>query len=831
MDGGAGRDTLNAHLNGFSGLFDAENPEIKNIEQYNLTVSKDGAHGGVDLARASGYDTLQNIDSRGDLYLGNVNVSEDGKAPTIALTKVRGDTEVTYDDEVDSVSVQNVTASKVGLHDDDANLRIDVDSGRIETLNLNVSNGVYLDLEGDADRIQNLNISGSGILELEGNSDFGYLETLDSTKYTGDLDLDVSGSEVLESVKTGAGDDRVVIHHNAADGDLVVNMGEGENILAIDSGSSPVFGATRLSNLKFAGTDTDGKVESVQTLELVNHVRLANDASLDLTGFDENLSTVLFDEGLDGYAKELAVNSPNADLTLASNDSFEDVDLHTNGITNLTVNVTGGNLDIDQLSSKEPDVDGVAVDAKLETLTLTQTADPLVSSYSALDITSDADHDISNLQTITSTATGSASVEIDASGVDADVNSLTSVKVTSTGSDAEVVLEGADGVVYEAGVQQIQGLSLSTSAGVSIGWPQYRTSGQVTFASDLFPGGILTIPYQTTVNSLFGLSNTAANHTAGAIADIIAELNSVDYGFTASSNAAGEIILTWNDASDEQHPAINLVAALTSATQGSVTAAQNPGANVAGEAEVPMESGTGFEALTDVVVDAQDGDADVELTDVYGSDDGLTVNVTATENAWIDLYNTGVTSVTAAAAHVDIDAAGDTVGNSLLTTISVTSVSADITLADNLVSFDTLDVLNVSDYLVADTSGADFGSLATGDFITYSIGATSDGIDLTTDVDFTGNAAREVYDFAGADIGEVVINGFTWGADPTAGDRLDLSAFANGAGQLAITDQGVGGNVVIEDLSGGVGDFGGSITIIGAGGSGTELAQFNIIFA
>src|SRR5690606_23423006 len=132
-------------------------------------------------------------------------------------------------------------------------------------------------------------------------------------------------------------------------------------------------------DVDLSGLDFTGGVANVQTLAIDDDVFLGADATLDLTGFDENLSTVLFDEGLDGDGWELEVISPNADLTLASNGSFEDVDLHTNGITNLTVNVTGGNLDIDQLSSFEFDAD-----AQLETLTLNQTSDAAFS-YSALD--------------------------------------------------------------------------------------------------------------------------------------------------------------------------------------------------------------------------------------------------------------------------------------------------------------------------------------------------------------------------------------------------------------------------------------------------------------
>ncbi|NYT57937.1 hypothetical protein H0A65_03270 [Alcaligenaceae bacterium] len=819
LDGGEGNDTLNAQLNGFSGLVDAENPEIKNIEQYNLTVSKDGAHGDLDLARASGYEVLQNIGSDGDLTLDNVNLMDNGKAAEIRLTDVRGDTDINYDSDVASFTEQTVTADKVGRDGNSVDLSIDLESGgSIETLNLDVSNGVYLNLEDAGADIEHLAITGNGPLDLTGEDDFENLVTLDSTEHTGDLNADVSGSEVLESVETGAGNDRVVIHHSTANGDLVVDMGEGENILAIDSGSSPVFGATRLSNLKFADTDSDGKVENVQTLELANKAFLFNNASLDLTGFDENLSTVLFDGGLDGNANELKVISPNADLTLASNDSFEDVDLHTNGITNLTVNVTGGNLDIDQLSSKEPDVDGVAVDAKLETLTLTQTADPLVSSYSALDITSDPTHDVSNLQTITSTATGNASVEVKATSADADVGSLTSVSVTSTDGDATLNLTGRAGSAAVAGVRQVEQFVVNVgNSGTQ--------AGNIVFTSGDLTGGVIATDYSEN-GGFFD-----PTRDDGSARDVANDLNaSADLSASVPTFLGvpvdNTVTVEWADFGAKEQ--LNVFSAV--ATSGTISS-PTPGFTTlitAGVTPKDMVAGDGFEALETATVVADD-DAYVNLTDVYGA---LALDVTAGDeagnNAYINLYNTEVTTVAAAAYHVDIDAAGNTVGNGSLTTITVSSTTADITLANNLTDFETLDVLNVSDWLVADTSGADFGS---GNIITYLIGDTGNDTDAIIDVDFTGNlATREIYDFAGGNIGEVQINGFTWGADPTAGDRLDLSDFASSAGELVFSNEA--GDLVITDLNDmGFGNFGGSITIVGAGAAANEFMTANVIYA
>lgn len=796
LDGRGGYDVLEAQLNGFAGLFDAENPVITNIEQYDLTVASDGAWGGLDLARASGYEVLHNLNSRGDLDLGNVNLSDEGDAPEIWLTNVRGDTDVYYDSGVSSVDVQNVVANRVGSATDTADLRVDVDntSSGINTLNLDVSGGVYLRLQSDAQRVENLNITGQGVLALTTSTNFVNLVALDSVGYTGNLNLDVSGSADLESVATGIGNDRVVVSNSAVDGELAVDMGEGENVLAV----AGVQDAATISDLDFTGG-----VENVQTLELTQSITLGGNGSLDLTGFDENLGTVLFDEGLDGNGNELTLTSPNADLVLASDGDFDDVDLHTVGVQNLTINVDNldGWLDIDNLSG-----------AELETLTLNQTnGDGAIW----LDIESDADHDVSALQSITATAAGDASVEIDATDADADVGSLTTVNVTAAG-DATLTLTGRAGSAAVAGVRQVEQFVVNVgNSGLQ--------EGQIVFASGDLTGGAIVTSYSE--NGGF-LNPTRDN---GSARDIAADLNTSP-DLTATSPtilgfpSGNTVTVEWVDFGAKEQ--LNVLSA--TATNGTIT---SPGTGTttlvtAGVTPEDMVEGEGFEALETISVIAESGDADVELTDVYGA---FTLEVVAGDDAWIDLYNTEVTTVTATAAdHVDIDVAGDTIGNRSLTTITVTSDSANITLEDDLSSFDVLDVSNVAINVTVDASGADFGSLALGEFITYEIGATNDGDNATTDVDFTANVAREVFSFVADDIGNVVITDFTWGNDPVAGDRLDLSAFASNAGQLVFSD--VAGDLVITDLAGGLSDFGGSITIVGAAGDAADVAAFNIIY-
>src|SRR5690606_4914888 len=121
------------------------------------------------------------------------------------------------------------------------------------------------------------------------------------------------------------------------------------------------------------------------------------------------------------------------------------------------------------------------------------------------------------------------------------------------------------------------------------------------------------------------------------------------------SSAAGKILITWDDPGAQSD--ISIVPAGTHATHGDLpTFSVDVSAAIPGEAEVPMEIGQGFEALTDIVVDAAE-DAEVDLTDVYGDVDGFTVNATAVEDVDVWLNNTGATEVTVSAgadAYIDV---------------------------------------------------------------------------------------------------------------------------------------------------------------------------------
>lgn len=785
LDGGGGDNTLVAELNGTG---TTANPRLSNIQTLELTsvqgvVFGIGGPGELDLSRATGVEEVWNIDSRNDLNVLNVT------APVlIGLDGVRGGTEFYVEYDADVVfETQEVVANNVGSPGSGP-VDLNIWMGNLEyltTLNLEVSNGVYMVLGEDANWMENFNISGSGALQLEGDDDFPRLVNLDSTQYTDDLNLDVSGSTVLESVATGDANDRVVVNNLAVDGGLSVDMGGGENTLAINDHGGGILNHNEISNLDFTGG-----VTNVQTLEFVDDVVFFNDGTLDLEGFDVPPATIQFVE-FDGNGNDFAIANAGPDLLLRASDEFETGggELTVDGVVHLTVESTGtGDSDVRLDNNVSGDV----------------------------------------LESLTVSAADDAEVELNSP---AGLSALRDVSVSAAGDDVNLRIYGDSGTAEVHGVHQVETISINVTGGPGI----FSTTSQGTIAlnSSDIDGGIVTAGYSTTVPG--GFSSGSFLHDVGAANDVAAVLDARTE-FDATSGLFDNVVtVTWADVGEQQ--GIQWFAPGSSATSGVLngvsTSIVTPGVN-----PIAMEAGSGFETLETVSVDAAD-DATVDLVDVYGN---FALVVTAGDDADIDLYNTEATSVSVTAVDfADVSIGGDTIGARSLTTVTVDANTADVTLGtadtdpngfaigNDFSSFTTLDVSSVTTHVNVDTSTADFQQAA-GQFVTYNIGATQDGTNAI-DVDFTGNEAREVFSFVGDDIGEVQLNDFTAGNDPVAGDRIDLSQFSNitSAGDLIFTDDLITNDLIITDLGGD--DFGGSIRLAGLAGQADDVASFNIIYA
>lgn len=789
LNGGGGFNELNAELNGTG---TTQNPTISNIQVYNLTALTGllGADAELDLGRATGYEQLWNRNSREDLTLWDV-----GEVAILGMDNVRdGSTyEVNYDNI--AVETQVVVANQSGAAGNRVELEINgVLGGDITTLDLVVSNGVYLRLDNDAADMDNLIISGSGILDLVGEDEFEFLQTLDSTMYDGDLDLDVSGSDILTSVMTGPGDDRVVVSNAAVDGDLEVDMGAGANTLAITGVVEPV---------DFDDLDFTGGVVNVQTLEFVDGFgwfgAFANETPvLDLDGLAD-LTTINFEGSIDiahDSGNTLQIDTAPTDLAINFNGGSIFTGLDINGTENLSI----GGTDVTFIGSASSlqGADLVNVDADVSG-----------------DLTLNMSDNLDNLETLAGTAGEDASVNLNSDGT--QLGALRTVNVT--GANATLNMTGAAGIAFVAGVNQTQTFAINvTGAG---GFPNSTSAGNVAFTSgDVLPGGVQSFAYATGP-FLFG-SNADPRHDWGAADDMAAGISGIT-GLSATSGAASnQFTVVWDEFGSFDPLAYQ--AGLSGGTTGSLDSVVQTGFT-AGSDQIEMEEGEGFESVETINVDAVDGDANVNLTDVYGS---FVLEVTATEDANVNLTNTNVTLATVSAGETaNVFVGGDTIGAWSLEVLTVVADEANVTLEGNMEDFTALNVADVTTSLTVDTSGAEF-SVGAGQYITYLIGATSDNDDSTVDVDFTGNAIREVYEFVGGDIGEVVITAFTSGADPMTGDRLDLSQLGvNSSGELIFTNDG--GDLVITSL--GDQDFTGSITLVGLAGDGADVSSFNIIYA
>ena len=801
LTGGGLEDTLNAELNNTG---TTHNPTMTGIEVYNLTsfAGPIFGSGNLDLDRASGYEQLWNRDSRADLTLINVRVDAEGNAPILGLSNVRESTyDVSYDDV--EVGTQFVVVDNVGTVQDDVNLDISgiVDEnglpGEMDTMELVVSGGVYLELEGQADGMSHLVIEGSGVLQLEGDHDFANLVTLLSTGYTGDLSLDVGRSLDLESVLTGVGNDRIEVNHAVVDGGLEVDLGAGVNTLAIDSGSWWDLDSDDINGLDFTGGTAN-----VQILAFDDDVELNKDAVLDLTGFDTDLTTIAFDEDLQGNGHMLTIaDSPNTALLMDVEGSLDWLHLNTGNLVDLTIDVAGAELDIDSLHGP---VDGGGDDlpAVLKTLSLIQGElhGEIYLDVNGLD-------NVGALEVVTANGNGDIYAEFDASANDADLDALKTIDLTAT-DDIELILTGNDGITPVAGVRASQTFEISVTGTVGL---NSVAAGHTYFTSGSLPVGFVDAAYST--GPYIGSTNVL--HDIEAAFDIANAFDAqADISATSFLNT---FTVVWDDFGPVNPLAYQ--SALSGSSSGSLNSVAQIG-SVAGVAEVEMVPGTGFDSLETIKVAAGvDDDADLEITDVYGQ---FILDASAGDDIYVDLFNTQATAVTLVAGDdIDLDIGGDTIGNWDLEVVTVEGLNVDVDMNDNLESFTTLDARSVTgtgSSLILDVSDADYGA---GSIVTYMIGDTGT---VTSDA----NGAREIWAFDGTDIGNVMITGFNEGPDPSIGDRLDLSAFGiTGAGQLVFTN--AGGNLEITSL--GEAKFDGTITLVGLAGDAADVANFNIIYA
>ncbi|CAH1660783.1 conserved hypothetical protein [Hyphomicrobiales bacterium] len=794
LDGGDGRDILKAELNGFVGIAGSHDPSIKNIEEFQLTSRGNSAQ--LDMTRVEGVEEVRNVNSTRDLNVYNIQNSV-----LLGMDKVSGNTTFTASYAADALgsdhASQDVELNSVGKDvNNRAELRVYANGADVITdLALTVTGDNFLQVNyGLHGTVENLTIDGDGDLNVRGNwfqQQWDSLKTLDASAMTGDLNIDLRGSEVLESVETGSGDDRVVVNGANFDGaDILVDLGAGDNEFAL----AKVYNHGDINDLDFTGTTLVGFDGN---LEFVDNISLGGNATLDLDGIGEQVETLDF-TFVDGNGSWLTLANTVDVLTIDAEFGIEDLRLDAGNVTELTVKSFDGTIDLDSLAG-----------AALTTLKI-ETSD-LVNGNVWLDV--DGADDIAALQNVDVAAAANAAVEFDASAPSDDLNALRNVNVVA-GGDAYVEFEGVAGVPYDPGTQEVATFTVNVVAqSVGAGFGQTtQTAGQIVLSSQGFPGGSIIVPYATSFAYPFGIGIGPNNplHDQGVAQDIVDYLNTNLSSLLTATRNGSDVEIVWNDVGDQ--------GAITSFPLAvSLGTWTNPVINtVDGTPEIPLVLPEGFDNLETVNVEGGQ-DADAHFHDVVGS---FNFTATAGVDSDVQFINTGVvTAAITAGNDVDVDVFGDTSGNASLVSLTVVAGhDANVELVDNLASFTTLDVSGVVAKLTVDASDADYGLVA----VSYLIGATTT-VDFQAEISFD---TRELFTFIGDDVGAVRIDHFE-GGNTTTSDRIDLSHFGvTSAGQLSFVDNA--GNLEISSITGA---FDGHITLVGLGADANDVSQFNIIYA
>lgn len=841
-DGGAGLDVLNAELNSTG---TTANPTLEGIEVYNLTsfgtVSGDDfGTSTLNLARATGYEQLWNIDSTGNLTLTNV-----GEVAVLGLDGVQAGS--TYTVNYDGLAVEEQTIVGLGngfppagdVFEDSVYIQINGVDGNIGTLNLDVTGGNLFYLENEAATAENLDIDGDGELGLVADDNFAELETLDATGYNGDpLVLDISGSDEIVSIETGDGDDNLTVAAVAFSADTdatAVDLGAGMNTLTLidsidsddtldadddtDFDGDGVLESDEMSSLDFSA----GTVANVQVLNLQN-VTLLEDTTLALDGVGGLETLELDDFYNDG--DDLTVSGGPETLTVeATGSDFASLDMN-GGV--LTVNDTA---DLTLLSGEEGDVDAeLAGDSLIN-------VDVVAGDNAYIDM-----NEAPVLVDLDVTAVDDAVVSLtDNDGDDADgagLESLEDVTVISEDGNATLQMIGAAGMAAQIATFESYTFAVTD---VAIG-----ESGSVVFASDSLNGGSEVASFDDV--------DTAVDGNIGAAAAIAAELNLSGQPITASAIGNEVTITATTPGEFDDLSAIEVgdfTVTQTGFTDGQDAAAATPG--------------SGFSSLENANVIAAI-DANVYLQDVYGDFD---LQAVGGDDAFVLLYNTAVNSVNVTASlqaptvedpdggYAQVVIYGDTYGAASLEAVSVTAADSFVYLDDDMSVLDTVDLTGSTTQLYL---YGEFGTLSTvdltgisddadvyafageftqgaGESVNYLIGSTDEVFV------YMNEGAREIATFTTGDFGTVILgsdldNGEfevqdEMDTDPS--DRIDLSALGfTGAAQLNF-EINSDGDLVITDLEGGPGDFDGEIIIDIEGDFNADMvddfASNNIIFA
>ncbi|MCE7915507.1 MAG: hypothetical protein DYH15_12735 [Nitrosomonas sp. PRO4] len=294
LDGGAGRDTLNATIQGGGPL----SPTLRNIEVVNVRAV---ANTTTDFANATGVQQIWNNGSSAGTTLTLTT------APIAATFGIRNTTSTTAIDVTDDVTgdADTLSLSVAGAGDVATPTAAEVtsaDAAAIEVMNIAAAGDNLIDV-ATFTGLTSLSVTGSGSLEAD-VSGATVLETVDAAGNSGGVTLDLSAVTVDLTVTGGSGNDDIT----AGTGDDTIDVGAGDDRVAVAS-----------AQLDDLDTLTGGDGEDTLALLAADDVAVL-DATVH-TGFETlelgaAAGAVTFDNDGFGFTKVVLAADLTQDLTL-----------------------------------------------------------------------------------------------------------------------------------------------------------------------------------------------------------------------------------------------------------------------------------------------------------------------------------------------------------------------------------------------------------------------------------------------------------------------------------------------------------------------------------
>lgn len=447
---------------------------IDNIEQ--IYVQSRTGFNNLNALNVSGVEQVWNDSSTRDLKI--VNLQE---SVVLGLNEVRQGTtfEAEYAANVSS-GVQTVVASGAGNADNSVALNVTDAGTAVTNLTVDAVSGINNIVAGsDLEGITDLTITGSAQLilaeaDVGADGQFAAVTNVAAGDYEGNLSLDISGSSATDlNVVTGAGDDAVTVDGSlivAANDELVINLGEGDNTLGLGS----IASNTEVDALDF----TAGSITGVDALSFADALTLTADATLNLEGTDA--AALTFEDAVSddsGFAVEntgtemgLTFESTLADTDFDLGDAVETVVINSEDVVSGTASFTGEALNAATVNAE------AAFTANFSGADFTGEG---VSSLTELTLNDESENSDSDFVIGLDDTADLASIDL--TGVTATWNSSLATPAFEGGS--VTIDAGADGAGFDGAVSiEVGSAALDYTADTTSGEPSVRET--FTFTAD-----------------------------------------------------------------------------------------------------------------------------------------------------------------------------------------------------------------------------------------------------------------------------------------------------------------------------------------------------------